>query len=77
MINLRRGGNVDSETLFRMISVSTLLAMIFTLPALGIFFGVYSMTGNLLLGAAAGFPAHFVALAFSGRISKFLINAVS
>lgn len=77
MINLRRGKDgIDAEVLARMIWVSTFLAMIFTLPALGIFLGVYHWTGSLWMGAAAGFPAHFVALAFSGRISRFLTNAV-
>lgn len=68
---------VDSETFVRMIWVSTFLAMIFTLPALGIFFAIYFGTGNLLIGAVTGFGAHFITLAFSGRISKFLTNAVS
>ena len=68
---------VDSETFARMIWVSTFLAMIFTLPALGIFFVIYYGTGNLLVGGIVGFGTHFVTLAFSGRISKFLTNVVS
>lgn len=68
---------VDSETFLRTIWVSTFLAMIFTLPALGIFFAVYHYTQDLIISAIVGFPAHFVALAFSGKISKFLTKVVS
>ena len=68
---------IDSETFTRMIWVSTFLAMIFTLPALGIFFAIYYNTGNLIVGGIVGFGAHFVTLAFAGRISKFLTNMVS
>ncbi len=68
---------VDSETFTRMIWVSTFLAMIFTLPALGIFFGIYYGTGNLVVGAIVGFGTHFVTLAFAGKISRFLTKVVS
>ena len=68
--------NISSETLFRMIWVSSFLAMIFTLPALGIFLGIYYTTGNLIVGAVLGFGVHFVSLVFSGKISKFLTKIV-
>ena len=68
---------LDSETFTRMIWVSTFLAMIFTLPALGIFFAIYYGTGNLFVGAIVGFGTHFVTLAFSGKISRFLTKVVS
>lgn len=55
---------------------STILALIFTLPALGVFLGIYYSTGNLLVGAVVGFGLHFVALAFSGRISKFVMKVI-
>ena len=44
--------------------------MIFTLPPLGLFLGIYFWTGDLVIGAIIGFSVHFVILAFSGRISK-------
>jgi hypothetical protein len=53
-----------------MIWISTFLAMIFTLPSLAIFLGIYYGTGNLVLGAVLGFGVHVLALVFSGRISK-------
>jgi len=52
--------------------VSISMALIFALPSLGVFLGIYYGTGNLLIGAVSGFGVHFVTLAFSGRISKYL-----
>ena len=52
--------------------VSISMALIFALPALGIFLGIYFGTGNLIVGAVLGFSVHIVTLAFSGRISKYL-----
>jgi len=56
---------------------STILAMILTLPSLGIFLGIYFGTGNLLIGAVVGFGIHFVTLAFVGRISSWLVRILS
>ncbi len=52
--------------------VSISMALIFALPSLGVFLGIYYGTGNLIIGAVLGFGVHFVTLAFSGRISKYL-----
>ena len=52
--------------------VSISMALIFALPSLGVFLGIYYGTGNLIVGAVVGFGIHFVTLAFSGRISKYL-----
>lgn len=68
---------VPAEVLVNTIWISTFLAMIFTIPALGIFLGIYYGTGNLVLGAFLGFSVHFVALALSGRISKFLVKIMN
>lgn len=76
MIRLSGRRGVDPETFARMIWVSTFLAAIFALPALGIFLGIYHWTGSIAAGAAVGFGAHFATLAFSGRISRFLTDAV-
>ena len=78
MIDIRKKKTgITSEVFVRMIWVSTILAMIFALPALGIFLGIYYTTGNLIVGAILGFGTHFVTLAFSGRISKFITRVVS
>ncbi|MDH3676826.1 MAG: hypothetical protein OEQ12_00800 [Nitrosopumilus sp.] len=68
---------IPTEIVINTIWISTFLAMIFTIPALGIFLGIYYGTGNLVLGAVLGFSAHFVAFAFSGRISKFLTKIMN
>jgi len=52
--------------------VTICMALLFALPSLGIFLGIYYIVENLLVGAALGFIVHFVILAFSGRISKRL-----
>lgn len=75
MIKLnKKKNNITPEILVRTIWVSSFLAMIFTLPALGIFLGIYYGTGNLLVGAVLGFGVHFMTLAFSGRISNWLVK---
>lgn len=68
---------ISSEVLFKMVWVSSFLAMIFTLPPLGLFFGIYFFTGELIIGAVIGFGFHFVILAFSGKISKTITKLIS
>lgn len=68
---------MDTKILNKTIKISTVLAMIFALPALGIFLGIYYFTGNLIVGAILGFGMHFVTLAFSGRISQWLLKKIS
>jgi len=79
MIRLHKKDNpgITTETIVNTIWVSTFLAMILTLPALGVFLGIYFGTGNLLAGAVIGFGLHFVTLAFSGRISKLLTRMLA
>ena len=68
---------ISTETFINMIWVSAFLAMIFSLPSLGIFLGIYFGTGNLAVGAILGFGVHFVTLAFSSKISKFLTQLLT
>ena len=67
----------STEIMTKTIWVSTFLAMILSLPPLGLFLGIYFLTGNLIIGAIVGFGVHFVILVFSSKISKFLINIMS
>ena len=69
--------DISTETVINTIWVSAFMAMIFSLPPLGIFLGIYFGTGNLVVGAVLGFSVHFVTLAFSSRISKFLTQILS
>ena len=73
MINLDKKNPGDKPVSFTTIMwKSSILAVIFAVPALAIFLGIYYSTGDLLIGAVLGFGVHFAALAFSGRISKWL-----
>ena len=73
----KKKNNVSFEVLIRLIWVSSFLAMILTLPSLGLFLGIYYFTGELINGAIIGFGVHFITLAFSSRISKFLTKIMS
>ena len=75
MINLDKKMPDDKPvTLSTIIMKSSVMAVIFAVPALVIFLGIYYGTGNLLVGAILGFGVHFATLAFSGRISKRLVK---
>lgn len=50
--------------------VSTAIALILTIPALGLFIGLYYLGANIGVSAGIGFGLHFALLAFSTRISK-------
>ena len=75
MINLdKKNPNEQPVTFSKIIWKSSILAMIFAIPALAIFLGIFYGTGNLLGGAVLGFGVHFATLAFSDRISKWLVK---
>ena len=65
---------IDTKILNRTIWISAVPAMIFALPALGIFLGIYYFIVNLIVGIVLGFGMHFVTLAFSSRISKWFLK---
>lgn len=73
----RKNRDISTETIINTIWVSSFLGMILALPPLGIFLGIYYVTGNLIIGAVLGFGIHFVTLAFAGKISKFLVRIMS
>jgi len=68
---------ISTELLIKFIWVSSFLAMIFALPPLAVFLGIYFLTGELIIGAIIGFGLHFVILAFSGKISKIITKLMS
>ena len=68
---------ISTELLIKFIWVSSFLAMIFALPPLAVFLGIYFLTGELMIGAVIGFGLHFVILAFSGKISKVITKLMS
>lgn len=62
--------NLPSDILVKGTWISTAMALILTLPALGLFIGLYEAGTNIGISAGIGFGLHFVLLAFSTRISK-------
>lgn len=73
----RKKNPITIENLVDTVWVSTFLALILTLPALGAFLGIYFATSNVFAGALVGFGLHFIILAFSDRISKSLTRLLS
>ena len=73
----KKKNDISTETLINYIWISAFMGMIFSLPSLGIFLGIYYGTGNIAVGAILGFGVHFFTLAFASRISKFLTKIMS
>jgi hypothetical protein len=65
-----RVNKLPPDIVFKGTWVSTALALILTIPALGLFIGLYYLGINIGISAGIGFSLHFVLLAFSTRISK-------
>jgi hypothetical protein len=68
----RRLENVSPDALIKSFWVSSALALIMTLPPLGIFLAFYYNGGNIIAGAIIGFGLHFVLLAVSERMTNGL-----
>ena len=73
----KKKNDISTETMINTIWVSTFMGMIFSLPPIGIFLGIYFGTGNLVMGAVLGCGVHCGTLAFASRISKFLTQIMS
>ncbi len=52
--------------------VSTAMALILTLPPLGLFIAIFQTTDNLFVGVPVGFGLHFLLIALSTKISSAL-----
>jgi hypothetical protein len=66
----QKAENVTPDIILKMLSTSVILALLFTVPTLGIFLGIYWHTDNLLMGVIIGFTVHFITLGFSHPISQ-------
>ncbi|HXV88783.1 MAG TPA: hypothetical protein VD710_06780 [Nitrososphaeraceae archaeon] len=66
----QKSENVTPDIMIKMISTSVILALLFTVPTLGIFLGIYWHTDNLLMGVIMGFSIHFITLGFAHPISQ-------
>ena len=72
--NTNRKNWLTYDVLVNTLWVSTTLALILTLPSIGIFLYVFLETGDWLSVALLAFGIHFVVLAFSEKISRFLLK---
>jgi len=54
--------------------VSTTLSLVLTFPSIGILLFIFLESGNWLTGALLAFGIHFIILAFSEKISNFLLK---
>jgi hypothetical protein len=69
--------NSMAEFILKSFWVSTALALILTLPPLGLFITIFQNTaGNLLPASIIGFSLHFVLLAISPKLSSTLISLI-
>lgn len=66
--------NLTPELVAKSIWMSTALAMIFALPPVGLFIGLYQSGVNIAIAAAIGFGIHFALLVFSKKISFGLVK---
>ncbi len=60
------------ELLAKSAWVSTGMALIFSLPPLGLFVGLYEAGAHIGVAAGIGFGIHFTTLAFSRKIAASL-----
>jgi hypothetical protein len=65
---------ISPDILVKSFWVSTALALILSLPPLGLFMAVFHGSGNILLGAIIGFGLHFILLSVSEKISSSLTS---
>jgi hypothetical protein len=66
--------NLTPELMFKSMWTSTVLAIIFALPPVGLFLGLYQADVNIGIGAGVSFGLHFAILAFSKKISGALVK---
>ena len=68
---------ISPDVLVNTLWVSTGLAVILTVPSILIFMFFFLNFDNIVAGAVIGFGLHFILLAFSEKISKFLMSISS
>jgi hypothetical protein len=69
--------NDQDFTLLQYFWANTALAILITMPMMGLMLYFHLNYNNLLSGTLIGFSIHIVVLAFSKRLSSMLINLVS
>jgi hypothetical protein len=75
VFNSRRINNERTpDDMLKSIWVSTALALVLSLPSLGIFLGLLCLTNNIIVSSLSGFTIHFILLALSPRLSQALLS---
>lgn len=69
--------NDQDFTLLQYFWANTALAILITMPMVGLMLYFHLNYNNLLSGMLIGFSIHVIVLAFSKRLSSMLINLVS
>jgi hypothetical protein len=69
--------NDEDFTLLQYFWANTALAILITMPMLGLMLYFHLNYNNLLFGTLMGFSVHIIVLVFSKRLSSMLINLVS
>ena len=64
--------NLTPELVAKSMWMSTALAMIFALPPVGLFIGLYQGGVSIAVAASIAFGVHFATLAFAKKISSGL-----
>jgi hypothetical protein len=64
--------NLTPDFMAKSVWVSTAIALILTVPPLGLFLAIFQTADNLLLGVTVGFGLHFLLIALSAKISSGL-----
>ena len=70
----RRINYETPDDILKSIWVSTALALVLSLPSLGIFLGLLCLTNNIIVSSLSGFTIHFILLALSPRLSQALLS---
>jgi hypothetical protein len=64
--------NLTPDFMVKSAWVSTAVALILTLPPLGLFMSIFQTTSNLFVSVLVGFGLHFVLIPLSTKISSAL-----
>jgi hypothetical protein len=64
--------NLTPDFMVKSAWVSTAIALILTVPPLGLFLAIFQTADNLLLGVTVGFGLHFLLIGLSAKISSAL-----
>ena len=68
--------DTTQDYVLKSIWVSTMLALMFSLPTLGLFLGLLHLTDNILIASIIAFTSHFILLGLSPKTSEVLLSII-